>query len=179
MDLTLVVQQTIEHFRQYLASLEKYNEAEFSYKESEQIWSLGQMYEHLAISSEFFIRQAEGCLREEKGDFEGEKSEMGKQIFALGGFPPIKVKPPEQYKAAIEVIAKSKDDYNRIFEDFIERLPKVQSAIEQNPTLYKRKHALFGMLTASEWIWCLETHLRHHFRQQSELESFTKIKRDL
>ncbi|MFN3316956.1 MAG: hypothetical protein ACK40K_09110, partial [Raineya sp.] len=115
---------------------------------------------------------AEGCLREEKGDFEGEKTEVGKQIFALGGFPPTKVKPPEQYKAAVEVVAKSIEEYHALFSAFIERLPKVQTAIEQNPTTYKRKHAMFGMLTAPEWIWCVETHLRHHFRQQIELESF-------
>jgi hypothetical protein len=68
------------------------------------------------------------------------------------------------------VVAKNKDEYVPIFTALIERLHAVQKAIEQNPTTYKRKHALFGMLTTTEWIWCVEAHLRHHFRQQSELE---------
>ncbi|GAB4130186.1 MAG: DinB family protein [Raineya sp.] len=174
MDLPHTVLQAIAHFQKYLESLKKYSQEDFLYKQDEQTWSLGQMYEHLAISSEFFIRQAEGCLREEKGDFEGSKTQVGEQMFALGGFPPIKIKPPEQYKAATEVVARSIDEYQDLFAEFIERLPKLQKTIEQNPTTYKRKHAMFGMLTASEWIWCLETHLRHHFRQESELEGFLK-----
>lgn len=170
MDLSLIVRQTLEHLQQYLESLKKYNSEAFSHKKNEDTWSLGQLYEHLAVTSEFFIRQAEGCLREEKGDFEGGKTQVGEQMFALGGFPPIKIKPPEQYKAAIEVVAKSTDKYAAIFAALIERLPEVQGAIEQKPTAYKRKHASFSMLTAIEWIWCLKTHLRHHLRQQTELE---------
>ena len=172
MDLKNITQEAIGHFQKYLEDIEKYTEENFLYKKNEESWSLGQMYEHLVVSSEFFIRQAEGCLREEKGDFEGSKTEIGEKMFTLGGFPPIKIKPPEQYKAAIEVVAKDMETYPTIFAAFIERLPKIQAAIEQNPTTYKRKHAMFGMLTAAEWIWCLETHLRHHFRQQNELESF-------
>lgn len=174
MNLANIVQQSIEHFQKYLEKLKSYQEADFAHQQDEQTWSLGQMYEHLAVSSEFFIKQAEGCLREEKGSFEGTKTEVGEQIFALGGFPPVKIKPPEQYKAATEVVAKSKEDYATLFASFVERLPQLQVAIEQNPTTYKRKHAMFGMLTATEWLWCLETHLRHHFRQQAELESFLK-----
>ena len=174
MDLSQIVQKTIEHLQKYSESLKKYTSEAFLHKKDEETWSLGQMYEHLAVSSEFFIRQAQGCLREEKGDFEGGKTQVGEQMFALGGFPPIKIKPPEQYKEAIEVVAKSIDEYTIIFAEFIERLPGVQAAIAQNPTAYKRKHALFGMLTATEWIWCLETHLRHHLRQQAELEGLLK-----
>jgi hypothetical protein len=92
MDLSQIVQQTTEHLQKYLESLKNYNTGTFFHKKDEATWSLGQMYEHLAISTEFFIRQAEGCLREEKGDFEGTKTSIGEQIFALGGFPPIKSK---------------------------------------------------------------------------------------
>jgi len=170
MELSQIVQKATEHLQKYVEGLKDYDSKAFFYKKDEMTWSLGQMYEHLAISTEFFIRQAEGCLREEKGDFEGTKTSIGEQMFALGGFPPIKIQPPEQYKAAVEVVAKNKDEYVPIFAALIERLHAVQKAIEQNPTTYKRKHALFGMLTATEWIWCVETHLRHHFRQQNELE---------
>lgn len=176
MDLSQIVQQAIKHLQAYSESLKKYNSEVFLYKKDEDTWSLGQLYEHLNISSEFFIRQAEGCLREEKGAFEGEKTPVGEQMFALGGFLLIKIKPPEQYKAAVEVVAKGIEEYTTILSAFIERLPKVQAAIEKNPTTYKRRHAMMGMLTATEWIWCLEAHLRHHLRQQAELEAVLNSK---
>jgi len=46
-------------------------------------------------------------LREEKGDFEGSKTEKGERMFALGGFPPIKIKTPKHHKGATEVVAKN------------------------------------------------------------------------
>jgi len=170
MNLSEVSQKCSEHLNSYLERLSSYSPALFGYKSDESTWSLAELYEHLIISSTFFLRQAEGCLREEKGSFEGEKTEQGKQIFALGGFPPIKIKPPEKYKAAVELVAKENTYYQTAFQSLLDYLPKVQKAIEEKPTEYKREHAIFGMITAPEWVWCLETHLRHHFRQQKELE---------
>jgi len=53
MDLANVVQLTTEHFQKYLRNLLGYNERNFAFKQDGQTMSLGQMYEHLAIYSEF------------------------------------------------------------------------------------------------------------------------------
>jgi hypothetical protein len=170
LNLQEISQQSAQHLQHYLESLSAYQNSSFLQKTDAETWSLGELYEHLLVSSTYFLRQAEGCLREEKGSFEGEKTLQGEQMFALGGFPPIKIKVPEKYKSATELSVQDIDYYQKRFQELLDYLPKVQKAIEGNPSSYKRQHAIFGMLTATEWIWCLETHLRHHLRQQKELE---------
>jgi hypothetical protein len=165
-----ISQKSSEHLNNYLNKLSEYTQNQFIHKSDDETWSLGQLYEHLVVSSTYFLRQAEGCLKEDKGSFDGEKTEQGKQMFAFGGFPPIKIKVPEKYKSASELVAQSIEHYQTAFNDLLEYLPKVQSAIAANATTYKRQHAIFGMLTATEWVWCLETHLRHHIKQLKELE---------
>lgn len=39
---------------QYISSLNDYSDEQFFFKKDEETWSLGQMYEHLAVSSQFF-----------------------------------------------------------------------------------------------------------------------------
>jgi DinB superfamily len=165
-----ISQKSSEHLNSYLDKLSEFSQEQFSHKSDEETWSLGQLYEHLVTSSTYFLRQAEGCLREDKGSFEGEKTEQGKQIFAFGGFPPVKIKVPEKYKPTSEIVSQGLEHYQITFKDLLEYLPKVEAAIEANSTTYKRQHAIFGMITATEWVWCLETHLRHHLKQLKELE---------
>ncbi|PKQ70598.1 DinB family protein [Raineya orbicola] len=169
-NLSEITEKAIQHLQKYSNSLNTYSDEAFAFKAEEKIWSLGQMYEHLLTSTEFFIAQVKGCLREEKGSFEGEKTPIGEQIIASGSFPPIEIKVPEKYQSAGEPIAQPKSVYQERFGEFIQILPVLQKEIEAKPTTYKRFHAIFGMITASEWLWCIEAHLRHHFRQQEKLE---------
>ncbi|MCS6796009.1 MAG: DinB family protein [Raineya sp.] len=171
-NLAEITEKIQMHLQVYSNSLTAYSDEAFIFKADENTWSLGQMYEHLLISTEFFMAQVRGCLKEEKGGWEGEKTPVGEQIFAFGSFPPIEIKVPEKYQTAGEPVAKAKSFYQERFAELIQDLPSLQKEIEANPTNYKRKHAIFGMITASEWFWCIEAHLRHHFRQKEKLEKF-------
>lgn len=169
-NLSEITEKAIQHLQKYNNSLTSYSDEAFAFKAEEKIWSLGQMYEHLLTSTEFFIAQIRGCLKEEKGSFEGEKTPIGEQIIAFGSFPPMEIKVPEKYRTAGEPIAQSRKIYQERFQELIQTLPLLQKEIEARPTPYKRLHAIFGMITAPEWLWCIEAHLRHHFRQQEKLE---------
>lgn len=158
---------TVKH---YLDQLNTYTEEQFNYRSAEGSWSLGQMYEHLALSSfMFFLANTKRCLEKRKGKEEGAMNEHGRALFAVGSFPAIKIKMPEAvaHVPVARPLAIYKEELQRIVID-------AQAMIEplsQDTGQYKTYHPVFGWLSANEWYKMLEMHLRHHLRQQAELES--------
>jgi hypothetical protein len=159
----------------YQEALKQYSEADFQIKKAKDVWSLGQMYEHLQTSHSFFIYQVKNCLEQRKGQIGGEKTEMGENIYKYGTFPPIKVTIPEKYRGP-EPVAKPLNEYAAILETMQADFQALVEPLEQNSGDYKTTHARFGMLNALEWYKSAEMHLRHHLRQKQELEEFAYAK---
>jgi hypothetical protein len=155
----------------YQKALNQYSEADFQLKKAEEVWSLGQMYEHLYSSHSFFIYQVKNCLAQRKGQIGGEKTEIGENIYKYGTFPPIKVTIPEKYRGP-EPIAKPRTAYAEMLETMQTDFQALVEPLEQDSGAYKTQHARFGMLNAVEWYKSAEMHLRHHLRQKQELEDF-------
>lgn len=165
----------IETFKPYLESLETYSEAEFSYKQSPDIWSLAQMYEHVQVSGfVFFLANINRCLEQRKGQIGGTPSESGYYVLKNNGFPlNQKFKRPDT--KANPIIDGNSISYYK------ESMPKLQEAllatietVERNDGEYRTSHFYFGMLNAKEWLLNTEFHLRHHLTQKTELESYLK-----
>jgi DinB superfamily len=172
MDANLVFKELTSVFEEYKQSLNGYSDANFSKKQSETIWSLGQMYEHVCASATlFFLANVNRCLDQRKGQLGGEMTVVGQKLYDLGAFPPQKITIPDDFKG-LPIIPKSKnayvDEINRILEQSFGLLEKLQA----DQGLYTTQHPIFGALNANQWFKNLEMHTRHHLRQKAELEGY-------
>ena len=166
------LQQTING---YVAQLDNYTDAQFAHKSADDVWSLGQMYEHLYLSSTFFfMANTMRCLEQRKGQMGGEKNQNGDNVFKYNSFPPIKVKIPEALRGP-EPVAKNRDDYRPLLENVVAETQKMIEPILADAGEYKCLQPVFGWLNAHEWLQAHEMHVRHHLRQQKELEEGLKI----
>ena len=156
---------------QYIRSLDEYSDEEFFFKKDSETWSLGQMYEHLAVSSNFFfLANCVRCIEKRKGQEGGEKSHFGEQQFKYGGFPPVKLKIPEVIRGP-EPVAKPKEVYHQILEKILIDSKNLIEAVSNDDGLYKAIQPAMGWLNAQEWFYLHEMHYRHHLRQKTELEN--------
>ncbi len=168
------VYQNIETVvNQYINSLDDYSDEQFFFKTNEETWSLGQMYEHLAVSSQFFfLANCVRCLEKRKGQLGGEKNEFGEKLFIKGSFPPIKIKIPEVLRGP-DPVAKSRQEYRQILEKILVDSKNLIEAVSNDDSSYKALQPAMGWLDAKEWYYLHEMHYRHHLRQKIELESLS------
>ena len=155
----------------YIVSLDKYTDVQFLHKPAEDVWSLGQMYEHILMTSNFFfLANTVRCLEQRKGQIGGEHNAYGYNAFKHNGFPPIKVKVPEG-PVKIELIPKTKDEYRVQLKKVLSDAKALIEPVTHDAGEYKCYHPVFAWLNAHEWFHNLDMHSRHHLRQQKELES--------
>ena len=156
---------------QYISSLDEYSDEQFLFKKDDETWSLGQMYEHLNLTSNFFfLANCVRCLEQRKGQIGGEKNESGEKTFIKGSFPPIKIKIPEALRGP-EPVAKNKEEYRQILEKILADAKNLVKTISEDKGIYKALHPPMGWLNAQEWFYLHEMHHRHHLRQKLELEA--------
>ncbi len=167
-----IFQKTQEIINIYITSLENYTDETFLMKKDENTWSVGQMYEHIFISAQFFMYQANNCLSERKGQMGGDKTDIGENIYKYGAFPPIKIKIPEAYQNADPLVAKNRIEYKTLLVNLLFQMERMLENLEKNNGEYRVKHAVCGFLSALEWYKMVWYHSEHHFMQKKELEIF-------
>ncbi len=165
-------QQTQDVMNVYITSLENYTDDTFFMKKDENTWSVGQMYEHIFVSSQFFLYQASNCISERKGQIGGNKTDIGQNIYQYGSFPPIKIKIPEAYQTPEPLVSKTRMEYNLLLVDMLFKMEKMIEILEKSNLEYKVNHAICGFLNALEWYKMVHLHAKHHFIQKKELEQF-------
>ncbi|MDT9721624.1 DinB family protein [Paenibacillus sp. ClWae2A] len=157
----------------YLAELKNLDQSSLLKKQSEEEWSIGQMYVHL-IQSAFFmhLHNIEQCLSSGDSTLNSgeEKTELGRQVFELGQFPPVPVKvpaspqytpqPPESMESLIDGL-----------HEVVDRMRSTASVLHQASVNNKIHHPRLGALNAQEWFLLIEMHYRHHFLQLDRLKS--------
>lgn len=170
METKLINENLINLLNSYKDALSGYSDEQFNFKQAEDIWSLGQLYEHLIGSGNFFfLKNIKYCLEQRNGEMGGEMNENGKKIFGFNSFPPIKIKVPG---GGPQPVAQSKDNYPPAFDLLVNQLKNQIESIEDDPGLYKTQHPVFSWHNAKEWLQSFEMHHRHHLRQKAELEGF-------
>lgn len=173
LDTDVIFAQIEKSLTHYLNNLDKYSDTQFYFKATPDTWSLGQMYEHLTMSHSFFIYHINNCLQKRKGQEGGEKNEFGKKIQLKNSFPPIKIKMPEEWRGP-EPIAKTIEEYKAIVPIMKDNMQALLDNIRNDDQSYKTLHVAAGFLSAIEWLQVADMHLRHHFRQQEELEILSR-----
>lgn len=154
----------------YESELPKYSAADFTKKQSEEAWSIGQMYQHLVKGTMVFhAKFAEDALASDENSAEG-KTMPGKISYLIGGFPPIKIKVP----ASTEYTPPQPKSKEAVMEDFVNlkiQLKDLAEKIDASDRKGKTKHPAFGYLSALEWFQMIDMHFKHHLRQKKRLDA--------
>jgi hypothetical protein len=173
--MELLKKKLEDTFQVYLDGLIDYSKEQFEYNESEEIWSLAQMNEHVLSSGyTFFLANINRCLEKRKGQIGGDLTETGSYILFKDGFPPkTKYKHPEHQKnKGPGIIGQSLEFYIKGMPELLAALLETIPEIVKDKGEYKTQHFLFGWLNAKQWLQNAEYHIRHHINQKGGLVGF-------
>lgn len=170
MEIKVINETLVNLLKSYKEALLGYSNEQFNFKQDADIWSLGQMYEHLIMSGNyFFMKNIKYCFEQKNGEIGGEMNENGKKVFSYNSFPPIKVKVPG---GGPQPVAQAIEAYPPALDLLISQSNSLVEKIENDSGDYKTQHPVFSWHNAKEWLQSFEMHHRHHLRQKAELEGF-------
>lgn len=152
--------------------LSKYAPDQLRHIPTEGVWSIGQMYDHIILVAQEYLDNVEICAASPEVQPLG-KTPKGEQLFKDGGFPPVKIRLPDEMNAPPSN-SDSKEELAERMEEVIERLEHWESKLSSIDPNQKVEHGGFGWLNGKEWHELVEMHTRHHLRQKEELESYLK-----
>ncbi|MED1863790.1 DinB family protein [Fictibacillus nanhaiensis] len=152
----------------YKSFLQNYSNEQIRYIPEERVWSIAQMYDHLIVVAHEYLDRVEDCEKAVEEQHQG-KSEFGEYLFNIGGFPPIKIKLPEELDVQPDN-TKSKEDIMLELDQLMSRMKELEMKVGTKNPNYKIKHGGFGWLNAEEWLALVGMHFRHHLRQKYELD---------
>lgn len=167
-----IIKQLEEHTDQYLREVEALGMEQLKWKESDEDWSLGQMYLHLIHSALYMqLSNVETCISnvEQPPVLNAGKSQVGETVFSQGAIPPIRIQVPAspQYTPPQP---ESKEQIVKGFQTVLQRMEETAPRLDASTSLHKVMHPGFGALDAREWFALIEMHYRHHFLQQERLK---------
>lgn len=154
----------------FKSNLYNYSLKQLRYVSEEGVWSIGQMYDHLIVVAHEYLDNMEKCATLNEVIPFG-KTQFGEQLYRNGGFPPIKIRLPDELNSPPNN-SNSKEDLISRMDKLIQRLSHWESKVNYINPNNKVEHGGFGWLNAKEWYDLVGMHFRHHLRQKSELESF-------
>jgi hypothetical protein len=130
------------------------------------------MYLHLIRTALFMqLKNAEACREQETAAPSTGKTEPGVEIFALGSFPPVRVRVPAspQYTPPQP---ESIEEIEHGLHAVIARMREVEPTLASIPEDRTVSHPRLGGLNALEWYALVEMHYRHHLLQKERLDSY-------
>jgi len=151
----------------YQDDLHSYSLEQLRHKPILEVWSLGQMYSHIILTSLYYLDNVESCAAASSEQLLG-KTAGGDKLFRLGGFPPIRIKLPEPDNTPSN--SESKDELIAGLDQVKQKMMEWDGKIDSINPNYKAQHDGFGWLNAREWFDLISMHFIHHLRQKKELE---------
>ncbi|XXM70802.1 DinB family protein [Lysinibacillus sphaericus] len=152
----------------YKNELQNYSLEQLRYIDEAGVWSIRQMYDHLILVAHEYLDNMEKCTALNDEQYLG-KTEFGEHLYNIGGFPPIKIRLPDELNSPPNNLD-SKEDLISRMDQVILRLNQWESKVDNINPNYKVEHGGFGWLNAREWYDLVGMHFRHHLRQKKELE---------
>lgn len=158
----------------YKSDLQNYSAEQLRHIPESGVWSLCQMYDHVILVAHEYLDQVDSCAATAEEQKLG-KTEFGEKLFQNGGFPPIKIRLPDEMNAPPNN-SETNEELMRRVDQVIERMKDWEGKVDSINPNYKLKHGGFGWLNAREWYDLIGMHFRHHLRQKSELEQRVLVK---
>lgn len=153
----------------YKGFLEEYSLEQLRHIPDQGVWSISQMYDHLIIVAHEYLDSVEACATAAGEQNHGKKTEFGEYLFNIGGFPPIKIKLPDELDTPPDN-TKIKADILLELDLLMKRMKELKMKVNDINPNYKDEHGGFGWLNAQEWFDLVGMHFRHHLRQKYELD---------
>ena len=160
----------IETFKSFL---QKYSLEQLRHIPEQGVWSISQMYDHLIVVAHEYLDSVEACALAVREQKQG-KTEFGECLFNIGGFPPIKIKLPDELDTPPDN-TKMKEDIMLELDLLMKRMKELKMKVNDINPNYKDKHGGFGWLNAQEWFDLVGMHFRHHLRQKYELDQKLQV----
>jgi DinB superfamily len=164
---TALRRQFNETLQQWMSWLDDYSFETLLRKPRPGAWSLGQMYVHLLVSTEHFIRQAKlaAATRDHRDE---PMHENARRMFDQNSFPPRILEGPDN---------DSNTPQPRSKEEIAIRLTRIRDDINGETIAAvlsgsggKTRHPGLLYFSGPEWLQFAEMHLRHHFLQRQRIE---------
>lgn len=152
----------------YKGFIDEYSHEQLRHVPDHGVWSINQMFDHLIVVAHEYLDSVEACAKA-TGEQTQAKTEFGEYLFNIGGFPPIKIKLPDEMNAPPDN-TKSKEDIKLELDQLMKRMVELNKKIDEINPNYKDKHGGFGWLNAQEWFDLVGMHFRHHLRQKYEMD---------
>lgn len=163
----------------YVSSIGSYSETQWNDKPSADEWSMGQLYEHIAMStSGYFCYKINTCLRRENGSESLNIMPGGLKMYQHNSFPPFKFKVPQGLGDEPSPLPQS--TYTKRFANLMEQLEDLAEAVKKDNGKFRSPHAVpeIGALNANEWLQMTEMHMRHHLKQKAYLDEYLMSKQN-
>ncbi|MCZ8541815.1 DinB family protein [Psychrobacillus psychrodurans] len=152
----------------FRSELSNFSLEQLRYISAVGVWSIGQMYDHLIVVANEYLDNMETCSTLNKEQPLG-KTQFGQELYRNRGFPPIKIRLPDELNSPPNN-SNSMEDLIIRMDQLIERYSQLKSKVEYINPCYKVEHGGFGWLNAREWCDLVGMHFRHHLRQKDELK---------
>ncbi len=152
----------------FRSELSNFSLEQLRYISAVGVWSIGQMYDHLIVVANEYLDNMETCSTLNKEQPLG-KTQFGQELYRNRGFPPIKIRLPDELNSPPNN-SNTMEDLNIRMDQLIERFSQLKSKVEYINPCYKVEHGGFGWLNAREWCDLVGMHFRHHLRQKDELK---------
>jgi len=168
----LALQRFEETATHYIHELDQFSLEQLRHKQSDDEWSIGQMFQHLISSALYMqLRNVEQCLMPSQDPTVPgtEKTEVGAAIFSQGSFPPIRIHVPPSPQYTPEQ-PDSKEQLLQGLHAVIQRMRDIEPTLIKGSKQHTVSHPRFGGLCAEEWFLLVEMHYRHHLLQLDRLK---------
>lgn len=129
----LALQRFEETAAHYIHELDQFSLEQLRQKQSENEWSIGQMFQHLISSALYMqLRNLDQCLMPSQDPTVPgtEKTEVGAAIFSQGSFPPTRIHVPPSPQYTPEQ-PESKEQLIQGLHTVIQRMKDIEPTLEK------------------------------------------------
>ncbi|HWY13311.1 MAG TPA: DinB family protein [Bacteroidia bacterium] len=161
--------QTVDDWK---SATEEYTEQLFELRPSEGGWSIGQVCEHLIVSTKRVFVVIDKCLSGNDNENE-QKTEAGESAIKINILANMKVQNPA-HKENPPLQPENRLLVREAFEDIHHDFMQVAEKVKASKATGKEKHPVLGFMNAHEWLHTVDMHWRHHIKQKESIDAFLK-----
>ena len=152
----------------WITELEHYSFPELTATPFTGGWSMGQLYMHLILETNFYIEQIHSCISSNANAAQP-LGARARELFIINSFPDEKIEGPPSN--AFVPQPGSKQQLVQALGNVKAAMNAAAVAISASQFHGKTQHPGFNYLTAAEWLQLADIHLRHHLRQKKRLDA--------
>ena len=161
--------QTVDVWKK---ATEEYTEQLFELRPHEGGWSIGQVCEHLVVSTNRVFGVIDKCLSGNDNEQE-QKTDAGQNAVGNNVLANVKVQNPA-HKDNPPLQPENRLAVREAFEDVRNNFMKVADKVKESSATGKEKHPVLGYMNAHEWLHTIDMHWRHHLKQKENIDAFLK-----